>query len=224
VGRTLTDPLWGAPSPSESRVPASLAVLMIVGLQFATPDALHIGPRWMWPLITLPLVATLLLANPVRLTHESREMRTISMCLIGALIAANATALALLMNQLIAANEPIAGRTLLLSAVGIWARNVLAFAVWFWEVDRGGPVRRCTEDHDPPDFLFPQMQSPAVSREPWSPRFGDYLYVSITNSTAFSPTDTMPLTARSKVLMGAEALTSFATIVVVGARAVNILR
>lgn len=220
----MTDPLWGVPSPSESRIPASVAVLTIVALQFATPDVLDIGPRWMWPLITLPLVVTLLAANPVRLTHESREMRRISMALIAVLIAANAMALVLLMNQLIAADEPIAGRTLLVSAVGIWARNILAFAVWFWEIDRGGPVRRCTADHDPPDFLFPQMQSPAVSPTPWSPRFGDYLYVSITNSTAFSPTDAMPLTARAKVLMGAEALTSFATIVVVGARAVNILR
>jgi uncharacterized membrane protein len=194
-----------------------------MGVQMVTPDALSFGPRWLWPAIALPLLATLVAANPSRLGRESRDLREVSLGVVLVLLAANATALALLMHQLLSVDNPLAGRTLLLSAVGIWARNVLAFGIWYWEIDRGGPIRRCTEDHGPPDFLFPQMQAPAVAAGTWSPTFIDYLYVSLTNSTAFSPTDTMPLTTRVKLMMGAQALVSLATVAVVGARAVNIL-
>ena len=215
--------MWGAPSPGESRWPAIIAVLAVVGLQLAVPSELSFGPVWMWPAITLPLAVTLVVANPSRLTRESRDLREVSLGMIVVLCIANGTALVLLMHQLLAANDPLAGRTLLLSAVGIWARNVMVFGVWYWEIDRGGPIRRCTAQHRRPDFLFPQMQSPGVHPGPWSPRFLDYLYISLTNSTAFSPTDTMPLTHRAKALMGVQGLVSLATVAVVGARAVNIL-
>jgi uncharacterized membrane protein len=198
-------------------------VLVIVGLQLFTPDALSFGPRWVWAVLALPLEITLLATNPSGITRESRDLRTVSIALVVVLLAANATALGLLMHQLLADDDALAGRTLLLSAVGIWLRNVIAFAVWYWEVDRGGPIRRCVTDHAPPDLLFPQMQAPAVTEHAWSPSFVDYLYVSLTNSTAFSPTDTLPLTHRAKLLMGMQSMVSLATIVVVGARAVNIL-
>jgi uncharacterized membrane protein len=217
------DPLWGAATPGDSRWPASLAVLSIVVLQVASPNALSFGPRWVWPAIALPLEIALLAANPAGLTRESRDVRKLAIALLALLVVANATTLGLLMHQLLSANDPLAGRTLLWSAVGVWIRNVIVFAVWYWEIDRGGPIARCSVEHPPPDLLFPQMQAPAVSKMPWSPMFVDYLYVSLTNSTAFSPTDTLPLTHRTKWLMGVQSLVSLATIVVVGARAVNIL-
>ncbi|MBI5089663.1 MAG: hypothetical protein HZB15_12635 [Actinobacteria bacterium] len=215
--------MWGAASPGESRWPAGVAVLAVIALQFALPSALQFGPGWMWPALSLALFASLVAANPNRLTVESRDVRELSLALVAVLIVANASALVLLMQELLSSDHAIPGRRLLLSAVAIWARNVIAFGVWYWEIDRGGPIRRCTDQHGPPDFLFVQMMSPEVHRGAWSPRFIDYLYLSLTNSTAFSPTDTLPLTGRAKVLMGLQSLASLATVAVVGARAVNIL-
>jgi len=97
------------------------------------------------------------------------------------------------------------------------------FALWFWELDRGGPDERMRADHGPPDFLFPQMVTPECTLGSWAPRFFDYLYLSFTNATAFSPTDTMPLSTGAKMLMLAESLASLATIAIVASRAVNIL-
>jgi hypothetical protein len=208
LNEPAVDPLWGAPTPGDSRWPASLAVLSIVVLQVVMPNALSFGPRWIWPAIALPLEVALLASNPSGLSRESVDVRKLALAMVVLLLVANATTLGLLMHQLLSANQPLAGRTLLWSAIGVWTRNVIA---------------RCSVDHAPPDLLFPQMQAPGVSTSPWHPKFVDYLYVSVTNSTAFSPTDTLPLTRRAKLLMGVQSLVSLATIVVVGARAVNIL-
>lgn len=193
-------------------------------LQFALPESLSFGPRWLLPAIESLLLISLIVANPTRLDHESRDVRYVSIGLLAAIFASNGSSLGLLLYELLQPDSAVAGRTLLSSAVVVWSTNVMAFGLGFWEIDRGGPIRRCTTDHDAPDLLFPQMESPAVSRTPWSPRFVDYLYVSLTNSTAFSPTDALPLTHRMKALMTAQSLASIATVVIVGARAVNILR
>jgi uncharacterized membrane protein len=100
---------------------------------------------------------------------------------------------------------------------------VIVFALWYWELDRGGPQRRRQPDHPAPDFLFPQQSGPDVGPPGWSPSFIDYLFVAFTNATAFSPTDTLPLTRRVKVLMMVEAFTSLLMVAVLAARAVNIL-
>ena len=114
-------------------------------------------------------------------------------------------------------------RELLLGAVAIWLTNVLAFASWYWELDRGGPGARCAPHHRAPDFLFTQMITPGAAGGHWTPGFMDYLYLSFTNATAFSPTDTLPLTYGAKGLMLIQALVSLLTIALVAARAVNIL-
>jgi uncharacterized membrane protein len=105
----------------------------------------------------------------------------------------------------------------------IWITNVIIFALWYWELDRGGPVARSKAVHKYPDFMYPQMQAPDLAPEHWEPTFLDYLYVSFTNATAFSPTDTMPLSRWAKMLMMAQASVSLATVALVIARAVNIL-
>jgi hypothetical protein len=115
------------------------------------------------------------------------------------------------------------GRELIVASVGIWLTNVIVFGLWYWELDRGGPYARHREDHPEPDFLFPQMCTPGAGRPDWAPGFTDYLYVSLTNATAFSPTDTMPLTPMAKLLMGGQAIASLLTVAVVASRAVNIL-
>jgi uncharacterized membrane protein len=115
------------------------------------------------------------------------------------------------------------GHELILSSVVIWLTNVAVFALWFWQLDRGGPDRRARGEEATVDFQFPQMTEPETAAG-WRPTFVDYLYVSFTNSTAFSPTDTMPLTARAKLSMMAQAMISIITVLLVAARAVNILQ
>ena len=105
----------------------------------------------------------------------------------------------------------------------LWATNVLLFAVWYWEMDRGGPVARYLDRDVFPDFQFPQMENPKLAPPGWRPGFLDYLYTSLTNATAFSPTDTMPLTQTAKVVMGVQGVAALLTVGLVVARAVNIL-
>ena len=112
---------------------------------------------------------------------------------------------------------------LIFAAMQIWMTNVIVFGLWYWELDRGGPSARCRTSHREPDFLFPQMSTPAAAPPDWAPMFVDYLYVAFTNATAFSPTDTLPLTTWAKVLMAVQALASLLTVALVAGRAVNIL-
>ena len=115
------------------------------------------------------------------------------------------------------------GRPLIGSGIVLWVTNVLLFGLWYWELDRGGPLARAQSTRPLPDFLFLQMTDPEWAPEGWEPGLIDYLYTSFTNATAFSPTDTMPLTAIAKWLMSAQSLTALVTIGLVVARAVNIL-
>lgn len=115
------------------------------------------------------------------------------------------------------------GRTLIFSAAEIWFTSVIIVGLWLWEIDRGGPIDRSAGKCVDPDLLFAQMSDPSLTSKPWTPTLIDYLYVSLTNSTAFSPTDTLPLRTRTKLLMAVQSIASLATIAVLGARAVNIL-
>jgi uncharacterized membrane protein len=222
--RTVDDSLWGYVSQPESRWPASAAIVAVILLQLFLPDTLTFGPEWVFPGIELAVLVTLTVVGPSKLDEEAKDIRWVSLTLIAILSAADALTLGLLISHLVKQGDVTQGRTLIFSAVGVWFTAVVAFGLWFWEIDRGGPIARCSAHHRPPDFLFPQMENPGVSRTRWTPMFWDYLYLSLTNSTAFSPTDTLPLTRRAKLLMAIQSLVSLATIVVVGARAVNILK
>ena len=120
--------------------------------------------------------------------------------------------------------RPSSPAELLTAGAAIWLTNVLAFALAYWELDRGGPAARAAATNTRPDFLFAQMQNPELADPDWEPHFADYLYLSFTNSTAFSPTDTLPLSRWAKLTMMAQATVSFVTVILVVARAVNILR
>jgi hypothetical protein len=138
------------------------------------------------------------------------------------LSAANIYSLAAL-THFLAYNHVSEGRRLIVSGVVIWLTNVIAFGLWYWETDRGGPGQRAAGNDGAPSFLFPQMTDDAIEPVDWRPQLIDYMYVSLTNATAFSPTDTMPLTASSKSMMGVQPLVSLVTIGLIFARAVNIL-
>ena len=216
------DALYGYASPGESRWPSAIAVAVALILQATLPGRLTIGPWWVIPGLEALLLIPLMVGNPSGLSRESRDMRLLSIALIALVNLANVISLGLLIRFLVDGSKTN-GKQLILSAVGIWLTQVIVFGLWYWELDRGGPVDRTSPDHAAPDLLFTQMTNPGVDRRHWAPTLVDYLYVSLTNSTAFSPTDTMPLTVRAKALMSAQSLVSLATVAIVGARAVNIL-
>ncbi len=217
---------WGERARSEPRWPATLAVGVSVALYFALPDRLisGLGPRWLIPTLEGVLGASLLIANP-RLSRESRRLRPVAITLIAFVNLANVVSLGELVHELLAVNHQssLGGRPLIYASVPVWVTNVLVFALWYWELDRGGPVARLEPDRRQPDFLFPQMTAPDATGPDWSPTFVDYLFTSFTNATAFSPTDTMPLTSWAKLLFMAQSLASLLTVALVVSRAVNIL-
>ncbi|HUY06701.1 MAG TPA: hypothetical protein VMU99_05535 [Acidimicrobiales bacterium] len=218
---------WGFVAVSEHRWPASLAVAVAIVLQVILPDRVitGMGPRWLIPLLEGALATALLVANPKRVSSETRYLRAAAIALIVLINAANVVSLGELIHALVShVSSPTTGRALVTASVPIWLTNVLVFGLWYWELDRGGPGARLGADRREPDFLFPQMVAVGATRDTWSPKFLDYLYTSFTNATAFSPTDTMPLTAWAKLLMMVQSFASFLTVAIVISRAVNILQ
>jgi hypothetical protein len=205
------DPLW----------PGQIALLIAIGLFFVLPPKLTIGPNW--PLPTAEILVLLALFTTSRRGRVVKRRREIAVALMLVAIAANVAALVLLAHYLLAGGQA-RGTDLIGGGAVIWITNLLLFTVMYWELDRGGPLRP-VHSRMPvlPDFLFPQMSDDRWARPGWMPGFLDYLYVSLTNQTAFSPTDTMPLTVRAKALMGFQGVASFVTVGVIIARAVNIL-
>lgn len=215
---------WGIPSHEERRWPASLAVVAAVALQVALPNNLirGLGPRWLVPAIAGLLLVALTIASP-RHIRESALLRKVSIVLIALITLANVVSLLELINALLHPTHVVsAGRTLIYASLPVWLTNIMAFGLWYWELDRGGPAARLHADHRKPDFMFPQQTLPGVAPG-WTPDFFDYLYTSFTNATAFSPTDTMPLTAWAKLLMMLQSLASLLIVALVVSRAVNIL-
>ncbi len=217
VGRPYPPP--GAP---ESFWPAQLTILAAILVQFALPERLIVGPRWLIPGLEGAALVGLSLATPRQLVHEHRVRRSVAILLTAFVSAANVLSLVELSHFLLHHHVP-SGAQLIGSGVLIWLTNFLIFALWYWEIDRGGPGARAAGHDGPPDFLFPQMTDDRIEPLDWRPRFIDYLYVSLTNNTAFSPTDTMPLTPMAKVVMGIQAVVSLVTIGLIVSRAVNIL-
>jgi uncharacterized membrane protein len=216
----------GRPYPpaaaSEPFWPAQITILAAIGLQLALPKRLTAGPSWLIPALEGALLVGMFMATPRQLEHEHPRRRRVALGLTAFVSAANIFSLVELTHLLLHRNVEN-GRELIVSGVLIWLTNFLIFALWYWEMDRGGPGRRAAGHDGAPDFLFPQMSDDRIEPLQWRPKFLDYLYVSLTNATAFSPTDTMPLTPMAKSIMGVQALVSVVTIGLVVSRAVNIL-
>ncbi len=206
----------------EPRWPASVALVACAGLYLALPSRLVVGPKWLLPvLIVLPLIPLSWMRH--RHPDESRHVRRLALTLIGLVTAANVVSMGLLVHHLLVTNV-VQGRALIYSAVAVWLTNVIVFALWFWEIDRGGPHRRGGATERLPDLQFPQMENPQLAPKGWRPSFTDYLYTAFANGTSFAPADAMPLTVVMKTLFLGESIVSLITIAVVAARAVNILR
>lgn len=218
---------WRAPHvrrPHERRWPATIAVIGVIVLQVTTPAQLT--PGW-WPVLVAmeaALLVPLVAANPVHLDRDHPMLRTLGLVLAVVLLAANGVRLVELVLAIGQRDAPDAGQLIATGAL-IGTTNVIATAIGMWELDSGGPHRRAHESYadDRPDLLFPQMTGvPGWDAESWRPCFSDYLFVGFTAATAFSPTDTMPLSVRAKGLMTVSAAVSLGTIAIVAAHAVNI--
>jgi uncharacterized membrane protein len=208
---------------AESRWPVTLTVMMAVALQQLLPDRLALHPVFLLPVLEGALFVGLLIANPVRFERRGAMVRAGSIVLILLVTVANAASAVLLVRAIVE-NKGVGNPVQLLTAGGaVWATNVIAFALWYWEFDRGGPVHRSLGHAQFPDLMFPQMASPELAPQDWTTRFVDYLYLSFTNATAFSPTDVMPLARWAKLTMAAQSAVSLVLGALVIARAVNIL-
>jgi hypothetical protein len=215
----------------ESRLPPVLAVLTAAALYATMParfvpgsSGLITTARILIPTLGVALLWPLVLSIPrTERLERSVPRRTAALALIALISIAIASSIVLLVHLLVNGNK-VNGHDLLRAAIHMWCASVLVFALWFWQLDSGGPIARVRRHGKPPDFLFTHQASPELGSVRWQPRFLDYLYLSYTNSTAFSPTDTMPLTQWAKMLMLVESASSLLLLLMVAARAVNILQ
>jgi hypothetical protein len=197
----------------------SIVILLTLGLLNAfLSDRFSVGPRWLVFVVEGALVAPLTLEY-MRAEHRVvRWLATAGTAIVTAAVAGSAL---LLMIRLPEGRIP--ARELLRDAVTIWSANVLCFALWYWEIDDGGPLHRMLTAYQSVDFVFPQLQQDPTNAARWTPGFVDYVFLAFNTSTAFSPTDTLVLSARIKLLMMAQSSISLLVIAVLAARAINTL-
>jgi uncharacterized membrane protein len=217
------EPTWRRANQGEHRLVVALAVVAAIGLELALPQQLMIRPRWLLPALEAALLIGLVAANPRRINRTSTVLRTASVTLIALISLANAWSSGELINALINGTAGNNAALLLARGASVYVTNIIVFALWYWEWDRGGPVGRAKGLRRYPDFMFPQMTRPDLAPPDWFPTFLDYLYLSFTNATAFSPTDVMPLAKWAKMLMLLQSAVSLLTVAMIVTRAVNIL-
>jgi len=220
-------------SAGENRLWPALAVVVAALAYAVLPESLLVGPRLAIPVVEMVLLGALLVTNPRRMVRQTHWSRVASIALACVVIGTNLVALGMLVRTL--ASSETDGMPLLVAGMQVWLTNVIGFGLLFWEIDRGGPVARHTVVRDrlaPADWRFShdenqdaitEVAATSSERSNWRPEFIDYLYVSLTNSSAFSPTDTMPLSGRAKALMGLEATAALLTSLLVVARAIGAL-
>ncbi|WP_094294735.1 hypothetical protein [Mycobacterium neumannii] len=216
-------PAWLRRGDPESTMPVLIAVVAVMALQLAIPKDYTLVPRW--PLVVLEglLLLALLAINPRVMTRRTRFGRYTTWVLLAAITLDNTLSAVVLAVGILSGDESNDAAVLLGSGASIIVTNVIVFGIWYWELDRGGPFARRAGERPYPDFLFPQMTTPHVAEPDWRPTFIDYLYVSVTNVMAFSPTDTMPLARWAKMMMTVQAIVALGTAGLVVARAVNVL-
>jgi hypothetical protein len=216
-------PAWLRPTRGEHRWPAAIAVLAMVAMQLALPGKLALQPSWLLPVIELTLVVVLAVADPGRVNRESTVLRALGLGIVVVASLATAWSADRLVVAIVNGGHNVSPAELLINGGMIWLTNVIVFALWYWELDRGGPASRARARRHHPDLLFPQMATAHVAKHDWEPGFVDYLYVAFTNATAFSPTDTMPLTRWAKLAMMFQSAVSIVIVLLVIARAINVM-
>jgi uncharacterized membrane protein len=209
----------------EARWPMALAVVVAIALQFSLPNRHVLSPTFLFPVAeSLLLIAILAGGGAARVDRRAVLRRRITLGLIFVMSADNLLATVELVRGILHGAPRDTGIVLLATGGAIWLTNIIAFSLWYWMLDRGGPAARSAGSESPPSFLFPTMQSGDFASPAWQPQYFDYLFLAFTNATAFSPTDTLPMTRMAKLLMLAQSAISLVVALMVIARAVNILQ
>jgi len=196
------------------------AVVIAIVLTILMPDDVRLGPNWLLPVVDGALLIALFVRDPGKIDHP---LRGLSIGLVSVLVLGALWATVLLTSHLInGGNETNSAEALLTAGSTVWASNIIAFALLYWELDSGGSAARAEHPAEHPDLAFPQQLNPSIAPADWRPRFFDYLYLGFTNATAFSPTDAMPLALWAKAAMALQALISLVILGLVVARAVNV--
>ena len=221
----LPIPAWLRKTRGERRWPVTICIAGAIVLQVSLPSRLTSPvPQNLLPILEGALGVALTIANPFRIERGGPMVRAGSIAVIMLMSVANAASAVLLIKAILEGRAGTSAMALLASGASIWATNVIAFALWYWEFDRGGPVLRAEGTRKHPDLMFPQMASPELAPPDWEPRFVDYLYLSFPNATAFRPTDVMPLARWAKLTMAVQSAVSLSIGALVIARAINILK
>jgi hypothetical protein len=206
--------------------PVATAVATAALLHIALPDTYRESPPWVLPVVLLALVIALILGDPGRIDRQQRWLRIVTDLVIASLTIANLFAAARLVDDILTDSKIFANNATGLLATGgvVWATNVIAFALWYWDLDRGGAAARAHHPFTDPSFVFPEMQHTRYAPPGWIPVFADYLSLSFWTATAFSPTDVSAIKHWAKTLMMVQAAVSLVLAALVIARAINILQ
>jgi hypothetical protein len=224
------DPSPVTPLPAAERGehwwPVALAIIAVAGLHVALPAKYRVNPPWVLPLVLLVLLAALIIGDPGRIDRQKPWLRVATSAVIALLTLANLVAAARLVGAIITVNKVFANNALALLGTGgvIWATNVIAFGLWYWDLDRGGAAARAHHPQADPVFVFAEMQHTDYTPAGWVPEFADYLSLSFWTATAFSPADVSPIKRWAKLMMMTEAAVSLVIGILVVASAVNILQ
>ena len=215
------------PAPLEPRWPIAVAVAtylaLMIGLRLYVPDRPMLGTRWLVPGLMALLFGVLVAANPAHITARARWLRRLTSVLIVLLAVVALLGTAILIADLIRGSEVTEkASTLLVSGALIWLGNVLVFSLLYWHFDSGGALARHRGDREYRDFAFTPHKSPELARPGWRPQYADYLILGLTTSTAFSPTDVMPIAIWAKLAMALQSLIALMVLGLVIARAVNV--
>ena len=213
-GRLTPEPRW----------PMATAVLAAIVLQVITPHTGRLVFWWVFPVLEVAALLAVIVRDPGRIDRRTRAARRTTLVLIALLTVGTLGGLVVLALDIIDKSYAHVGATALLGrGAALWVTNVVVFSLWYWEVDRGGAAERASASKIPPSFGFPEEAMPELAPEGWVPRYPDYLYLSFTNATAFSPTDTLPVQTWAKMTMMGESVISLITAILVIARAINVL-
>jgi uncharacterized membrane protein len=212
-----------APRRTEPRWPILVAVAVSIALQFALPNRHVLSPTFLFPAVEVLLLASLVISDPARGGPRVTARRRLTLALVLVMTVDNLAAVVEMVHNILVDSEDDTATVLLATGAAIWVTNVIAFSLWYWLLDGGGPAARASGATGSPSFAFAETLSADLVAPDWSPHYVDYLYLAFTNATAFSPTDTLPLGRPAKMQMLVQSAISLVIAVMIIARAVNIL-
>jgi len=211
------------PGRGEHRWPMALAALAAGVLHMLLPVDFQVGYTWVYPILMGTFLVLLIAGDPGLIDRERRWLRITTGGMIALIAVGNLFSAIRLVDGIIS-DDCYSENSIQLLTIGgiVWATNVIAFALWYWDVDGGGSVKRAIHGawHDPA-FVFPEMNMPERLGVAWYPHFADYLAFAFATATAFSPTDVSAIKRWAKMLMVLQSMTSLVLATLVLAKAIN---